>query len=152
MRAKARKDGTGIRRVGGEVELDAHRAFERTGHGRQIAFEKTAEARRRQVARDAIDAEAIRTVRRDRDLDHGIVPPKHFRRRRSHREVALQVDDAFMLVGEFELALGTHHAVRLDAANFRRFQHHAVDGDRRTWRRKDTGHAGACIRCAADDL
>ncbi len=111
-----------------------------------------AKARRREIARDAVDAEAVGPVRRDRDLDHRVVPPQHFRRGRAHGEIAFQIDDADMIVGEFELALRTHHAVRLDAADLGRLQHHAVHGDRRAGRCEDARHAGARIRRAAYDL
>ena len=57
-----------------------------------------------------------------------------------------------MILAEFELAGGAHHAVRFDAANRRDFQHHPVRRhDRARWT-EHADHACAGVGRAADDL
>src|SRR5690606_37924777 len=67
-----------------EFQLDADGAFELALHRREIALTQTSEARRREIARDTVDAAAIRAVRRDRDLDDGIIAAQNFSRRRAN--------------------------------------------------------------------
>ena len=64
---------------------------------------ENAEARRREVARDAVDAGGVGAVRRQIDLDDRIVEPGPLRIDRADRRVLGQFDDAVMLVGKFEL-------------------------------------------------
>ena len=63
-----------------------------------------------------------------------------------------KLDDAGMLVGEFELLLGHHHAVRLDAADLGLGQREVEAGHVSADGREHALHAGARIRRAAHDL
>ena len=72
---------------------------------------------RRNLTRDANDAEAVRAVRRQLELEHNIVRPECLRRRDAHRRICGQdVDAVHLLVGKplglnRELARRAHHAV-----------------------------------------
>ena len=115
-----------------------------------------ARSARGQIARDAAHAERVGAVGGDRDLDHRVDPGRVMHGKPVDEALAhlarRQLDDAVMLVGEFHLALGTHHAVALDAAD-------AADTDGRVdpWHihagaRDHHGDALTRIRGATDDL
>src|SRR5690606_23164905 len=56
-----------------EIEFDADGAVEVARNRREIALTQTAKPCGGKIARDAIDAKAIRAVRRDCDFDDGVV-------------------------------------------------------------------------------
>ncbi len=129
-----------------------------TGHGNApftacgSCADKLADLGGREVAGDAGHAEAIRPVRRDRDFDHRIVEAHQRREGLSDRRRVRHFDNAVMLVGQAHLAHRDHHALRGLATDFAGLQHHAVAGDRRALACEHADHAGAGVRCAADDL
>ena len=78
---------------------------------------RRAEAGGGEIARDAGDAGAVGAVGRDVDVDHRVVEAGIVGIGRADRRVVRQIDDAVMIVGEAELALGQEHAVDFDAAD-----------------------------------
>ena len=105
------KDRTSVFATGFKFEFDTDMAVKLALNGRDVALTQATKACGGEIARHAIDAEAVRPVRRDGNLDHGVICTQCFRRRRADNPAIRQFDDAIMLVGEFQLALGTHHAV-----------------------------------------
>ena len=110
-----------------------------------------AEAGGREVARDAVDAHAVRPVRGDRHVEH--------RRRtmvfgegRADRCVARQLDDTIVVLAELELAGRTHHPVRFDPAHRGDLEHHAVHRHRGARQAEHADQPGPGIGRAADDL
>ena len=83
---------------------------------------RLAEPGGREVTGDTVDAEAVRTVRSHGDVDHRVVEPRPMRVSGPDRRVGGQLDNAFMLVAELELADRAHHAVAFDPANRRHLQ------------------------------
>ena len=74
---------------------------------------------RRDVAGDAADREQVGPVRQDLEVEHDVAE-REARRERLAGGVAVAEDqDARVLVGELELALGEDHAVRQRAAQLR---------------------------------
>ena len=71
---------------------------------------------------------------------------------RADRRIGRQVDDAVVLVRQFELALGTHHAVALDAADLADRQGDIDAGHIGAGRGKGTDQAGTRIGRTAYDL
>ena len=106
---------------------------------------------RRQVAGDAVDAHAIGPVRGHRHLDHRI-GAVIIGKTRPHRRVSGQFDDAVVILAQFELARGAHHAVRLDPADRALPQHHAVCRNHSAGKPKHALHPGPRIGRAANDL
>ncbi len=72
---------------------------------------------RGKIAGDAVHAGAVRPVRRQIDLDHRIVEPGIFGVACADRRVVGQIDDAFVVVGDFQLEFRHQHAAALDAAD-----------------------------------
>jgi hypothetical protein len=71
------------------------------------------------LARDAVDAEAVRAVRRDLELDH-VAPERHeVAERRAGRRGVGEHEDPAVVAAECELVLSEDHAVALDAAQLR---------------------------------
>ena len=105
-----------------------------------------------EIAGDAADAERIRPVGRDGDVDHRIVEAGIDGIGLADRRILGQVDDALVIVGDAELALRQQHAVRFDAADDALLELHAGAGNIGAGRREDAGHAGAGIGGAADHL
>ena len=101
-----------------EVEADPDRARIGAAHRIELRFHKRADLGRRKIARDAVDAEAVGAVRRDRDLDHRVVEPDHRRERLSDRSVRRQLQNAVGLLGKAEFAARAQHAGRGHAADF----------------------------------
>ncbi len=111
-----------------------------------------ADAHRREIARDAADTERIGPVRRDRDLDDGIAKIHQFDIRLADRRIGREVDDALVIVGKAELALGEQHAVRFDAADDALLEVELRARDMRAGRRVDALHALARVRRTTHDL
>ena len=100
---------------GGEIEMHAGRAVECAGIRLRRRRLQLAQPGGGEVARDAGDAGGVRTVRRHRDVDDGIVEPGEARVSNADRRVVGQFDDALVIVAELELRRRAQHAVRLDA-------------------------------------
>ena len=111
-----------------------------------------AEPRRREIAGDAVHAQAIGAVGRHLDVDHRIVEAQRLGRRRAGPGLGRQVDDAAMVLAQLQLARGTEHAVALLAADLAGFERDAGARDVAAGRRKDALHAGARVGRAAHDL
>ncbi len=96
-------------------------------HRRQIAFAQTPKSRRRQIARDTVDAGRIAAIGRDGNVDDGIVEAERVRHRRADCRVGRKFDDAFGILRQQKLAARAQHAARFDAANGADFQRLAAD-------------------------
>ena len=128
------------------------RRFTLDGKARRLRLLQRAEAGGGEIAGDAEDRGAVRTVRRQVDLDDRIIKPGIGGEGRANRRILGQVNDAFVIVGHVELLFGAHHAVAFDTADLADGKRH-VDARHigsRTGERTD--HAGARIRRTADDL
>ena len=120
----------------------------RGGDGRRRQLQP---GRRRDLAGDAVDAEAVRPVRGQLELEHGLAHRQVVLQRRADDPLVRQHDDARALLLVAELLLAHHHAVALDAAQVGLLELEAVlehgaaerDGD---------GVAGLEVAGAADDL
>ena len=100
----------GVRFV--EFERDRDRVGEAAFDGAARVRLEFPEPGRREVAGDAADAKTVGTVRRDGDVKHRVIEAERPRRRTSDLGIGRKLDDAGMLVREFELALRKQHAVR----------------------------------------
>ena len=135
--------------VGGEVDGD--RAGEGAGDGLDGRGREPAEAAGGEVAGDAGDAEGVGAVGGDGDVDDRVEG--------DDVDVAgadgggrVELDDAGVGVGELHLALGEHHAVALDAADFPDLDRGVDAGDVVAGGGDHDLEAGARVRGAADDL
>ena len=115
-------DGAGAVGLGLVAVRPLDRAFVAAGDRVGLHGLQRAEARRRQIAGDAVHAQAIAAVGRHLDLDHRIVEAERLGRRRAGRGLGRQVDDAAMVVAQLQLAEGAQHAVALLAADLARLQ------------------------------
>ena len=108
--------------------------------------------RRVDLARDAVDAEAVGPVRRDLELEHVGGDRQHARPAacRARAPSSRTMIPAWS-VPIAELVLGQDHPVGLDAAQLGRAELRAVGHDRARPRDGD-GLAGGDVRRAADDL
>ena len=106
----------------------------------------------REVAGDAVDAEAIGAVRRDRDVEHRVVQAHELGEGRAHRGFGVELDDPFVLVAQPHLALGAEHPAALDAPDLRLLEDHAGAGDGGAGRGEDALHAGPRVGRAAHHL
>ncbi len=105
-----------------------------------------------EIAGDAVHAGAVRPVRRQIDLDHRIVEAGIARVARADRRIVRQLDDAFVVVGDFQLEFRHQHAAALDAADGADRERHVLAGDVGARRHEHALHAGARIRRAAHHL
>ena len=138
----------------GVAEIEAHSGRAREGARDRLddGVAQFADLGGREVARDAVDAEAVRPVRRDGDLDHRIVQPHHGREGPADRRVLGQLHDAVMVVAEAELARGAQHAARGDAADLGRAELDAARRDHRAGRGEHHLEALPRVRSAAHHL
>ncbi len=118
----------------------------------RCAVLERADIGRGEVARNAVDAGAVRPVRRDGDVEHRIVEAFVFRERLAERRVVRQFDDAVVVVGDFKLRLRHQHAAAFDAADGADLKRDLLAGDVGAGRHEHAGHAAASIRRAAHDL
>jgi hypothetical protein len=134
--------------------LDRHldRAFAITGDRLDLTTLERAEAGRREIAGDAMDAGGVGTVRRQVDLDDRVVEMRVGREGRADRRISRQVDDAIMLIRQLKLALGAHHAVAFNAADLADRQRHVDAGHIGAGSGEGADQPGPCIGRAADDL
>ena len=100
-----------------EVELHRDRAGEFALDRLRRALLERADVGGGEVARDAVDAGAVRPVRREVDVDHRIVEAGVLRIALADRRVGRQVDDAVVVVGDLQLGLRHQHAAAFDAAD-----------------------------------
>ena len=95
-----------------EIELDLDGTGPIALHRHDRPLDEIADAGGGEIAGDAAHAQRIRAIGRDRDVDHRIVEAGIDGIGLTDRRVGGQVDDALMIVGDAELALGQEHAVR----------------------------------------
>ena len=107
---------------------------------------------RREVAGDAVDAQAIGAVGRDRDIEQRVVQAHELGEGRAHRGFGVELDDPFVLVAHAHLALGAKHPATLDAPDLRLLEDYAGAGDGGAGRREDALHAGPRVGRAAHHL
>ena len=105
-----------------------------------------------QIERDPAHAHAIGPVGEHVDVDHRVVQPGIIGIGHPDRRIGGQLDDAVMVFAELELARRAHHAVRLDPADRRDLEHHAVRRHRRTGRAEHADEPRTRVRCTAHDL
>ncbi|EEF26219.1 conserved hypothetical protein, partial [Ricinus communis] len=135
-----------------EIERQLDRGFAFDRERRRGAGLQRAEAGGGQIAGDAVDRGAVRTVRREIDLDDRIIEMSIGGERGSDRRIGGQIDDAVVIVGHVELLFGAHHAMAFDATDLADAERHVDAGDiiARPCQRAD--ETGARIRRTADDL
>ena len=146
---KHRASRLGLRR---ELQLDRNGVLEPAFDRLDRFLRKLAEARRGEIARDPAHAETIGAIRRDGDVEHHIVEAERFCGRTADAGLLRQLDDPGMLVGQFKLLLGDHHAARLDAADLRLGQRKVEAGHVSADRREHALHPGMGVRRATHDL
>ncbi len=109
-------------------------------------------SRCREVAGDAVHAEAVGAVGGELDLDHRPFEAQGTGRGRPDFRVLRQLDDAVMLQAQPQLARGAEHAVAGDTADRGLLQHVARGRNDGADRGEDALHAGAGVGGTADDL
>ena len=144
--------GTGVLRRVFKAQSDLDRVVEARVDPDRLFGLEAAEARCRQVTRDATHAGAVRAVGCQLDLDDRIEEAEHFREGLAHGGVGRQVDDAVMFLAQPHLAFRAEHAIGFDAADRRLLQFESCRRNDRSRAREHALHAGARVRCAADDL
>ena len=144
-----RTDGGG---GGSKVELDVHRARKRAGERLDGERLQRAQAGRREIAGDAVNAETVLAVGRDGDVEHGIVEAENAGERRADGRILGQFDDARMIVAEAHLALRAQHAVARLTADLGLLEPQAGAREGRARGGEHTFHAGPCVGRAAHDL
>src|SRR6185295_14518262 len=117
-----------------------------------MRFFERAEPRSREIARDAVDAETVGTVRRDSDFDHRIIETHSRGERLSKRRVRGKLDDARMVIGDSHLARRDKHAAAFDIADLSDLEIEPGAGNMRARSREHAHHARARIGSAAYDL
>ena len=134
--------------------LDRHR--DRAGEGALHRLGRVvlvgAERGGAEVARDAVDARAVRPVGREIDFDDRLGRARPFHVRLADRRVGRQIDDAVMVVGDHHLRFRQQHAAAFHAADLADFQRHVLTRDEGAGRREHALHAGARIGRAAHHL
>ena len=146
------REGGTERRRGAEIERHPHRTGKRALYRLDARVLELPHVGGGEIARDAVHAGAVGTVRRQVDLDHGIAEAGPLRVVRPDRRIVRQVDDAFVVVGKLQLEFGDEHAAALDAADGADGERHVLAGDKRARRHEHALHAGARIGRAAHHL
>ena len=104
------------------VDGNADRAREHALDRRRVAFFQCAQTTGRQITRNTAHAQRIGAVGGNRDLDHRIDLGRIIFGKPVDEAITdiarWQLDDAVMLFGQFQLALGGHHAKAFDATDF----------------------------------
>jgi hypothetical protein len=103
------------------------------------------------LARDAVEAQAVGAVGRDLELEHLGGDREHIDERRARRELLVEDHDARVLGADPELVLGQDHPVGLDAAQLGHAELGAVGHDG-AGPRHGHGLAGGDVGRAAHDL
>ena len=135
-----------------EIELDRDGARKLALHRLDGGVLERAHVGCGEVARDALHACAVRPVRREPDLDDGIVELRPFGIARADRRVVGQFDDALVVVGDLQLGRRTQHSAAFDAADGADRERHVLAGDERPGRGEHALYAGARIGGPAHDL
>ena len=120
--------------------------------GLTVYLLELAEAGRGKIAGDAAHAKAVGPVRRNGDVEHRIVEAEQLRRRAANSCFGRKLDNAGMLVGQFELPLRQHHAARFDAADLGLGQGEVDAGHVSADGREHAFEPSARVRRAAHDL
>ncbi|MNZ49220.1 hypothetical protein D3C78_669810 [compost metagenome] len=145
-----RKAGAKRRIIQFQLHIDGGCAFNLEGRRRlRLQLTQTGGG---EIAGDAVDRSAVRTVGREVDLDDRIIEASIGCEGSADRRIFRQIDDAVVIVGNVELLFGAHHAVAFDAANLADGQRHIDARNIHAGTSERTNEAGACIRRAADDL
>ncbi len=131
--------------LGVKAQIDTDGAIEGAGHDIDPVRFQRAQPGSGQVPGDPADTEAILTVRRNGNLDHGIIEAQHACKRLSQRCVFGKFDNAFVLIREAHLPFRTQHAPALDPADLRRLELHAIAGNGRPHRRVNALHSGVSV-------
>ena len=156
--ADASDERAGVARAQIRVgDLDAHRVPYRGARLRVVGggLGDALAGARRGLMRDAQHGEAVPPIRRDLNLQRA-AGRQNVGERRADRSVAVQHEDALVLVAQPQFALRADHARRLDAANDRRRQLHrlarlAVDEHRAEAGERDPLPCRDVRRAAHDD-
>ncbi len=138
--------------LGREIEPHRDRLDEPAlddGNGDRL---QATEARRREVARDPMDAGGIGAVRRERHVDHRIVETRIGSVGHADRRIGGELDDPVMVFGELELRRRAQHAVRLDPADDAGRDGQVLARNIGAGSREDADEAGPRIGRAAYDL
>src|SRR5208283_5415854 len=150
---EAQRKGWGEMRVLGheiEPDLDWTRKISRSRLYHR-AFQ-LAKPRCREIAGDAVDAGGIGPVGQKIDLDDWVIEKSPCRISRANRRLLGQIENAVMVIGQFELGARTQHAVRFDAPNHPFAEDDLLGRNCGARRGKHRFHAGPRIRRTADDL
>ncbi len=132
--------------------MTVDRALELAGHrvgGQRL---ERAIAGGGEIARDAVHAEAIAAVGRDRDVDHRIADAENGGCRLADPGIGRQFDDAVVILAEAQLARRAQHAGAFDAADDALLEIDAGTGDMRAGGREHALHAGVRVGRTAHDL
>ena len=148
----AHEVGAGCRVTIGKVQMHPDRRIESSLEGIVAQRFQPAQTAGRKIARHTVDAQGVRAVRRDGDLDYRIVDAQRLRRRRADRRVLRQFDDAFVVVGDHQLALGAHHARRFHTTHLRHLEVQTGTRHMGARRRENAHQTGAGVGRAADHL
>ena len=138
--------------LGREVERDRHRARELGICRLDRMVLELAKTRRREIARDAMDARRIGTVGRQIDLDDRLVETGEIHIALAHRRIGGKLDDAVMVVGEFQFRRRAEHAVRFNAADHALAERDLLGGNVGARCREHALEASSRIGRATDDL
>ncbi len=146
----ARKDRAGFRRL----ELDLDRTGLGAGHLFHFDMQEAPCPGRREVPRDALHAQPVRTVRCHFEINDRIAQAERLGRRHPEREGVVKIGDAVMVLTRLDLLGGAHHAIALDAADLAWLlvEREVEPRNEGAERRIDSGHARAGIWRATHDL
>ena len=145
---RAAKEG---RAAIGIVGADRQRAGEAARHGLHRNRLQRAKAGGGQIAGDPINAHAVRTVGRDRHVEHRI-RAVIIGEIGADRRIGRQLDDPVVIVTQLQFAGGAHHAVAFDPADRALFQLEPAGGNDRTGKAQHADQTRAGIGRAANDL
>ena len=107
---------------------------------------------RGEVAGDAVDPQRVRAVGGDLHVDHRVVHAQCLGRRGADGKIVRQLDDAGVLVGQLQFALGTQHASGFNPADGADLEIDPGAGDMSAGGREDADKAGFRIGGAAHHL
>src|SRR5262249_12781469 len=92
-----------------EFEGDLGRAGKAARYGLDGTRLELAQFGRRKITRYAVHTGAIRTVRREVDLDDGIIQPRPARVTLAHKRIIWKLDDALVVIGDLQLEFRYQH-------------------------------------------
>ncbi len=107
---------------------------------------------RAEIARDAVDAGAVRTVWCQVDVEHRIVDAEHVGEWLADRRIGRHFDDAVAVVGVLDFGARNQHAEALDIADLADAKRDVLAWDIGAGRAEHGLHAAARVRRAAHDL